>query len=327
MSNDTTTLQFEKLLKLQHLGILKKTRISGNELLACCPFHEDSNPSWGINLETGKSNCFSCGVATGSWPQFWRLILKNYNIDLRDDDNTPPPTRLQVLKSKFSKIISHSKNLPNTPAPGTPGMLEKSDLSRYFDLANQFQDDLDDYIESRVPNHWVLEKFNVMFSKKKNQYLFPIKSGNKKLVGWCIRTFSEPRYLYNTGFKKNQVLFGVDHLVDLVPHLPATPLIITEGPFDVMRTHANGYPNVVGLLGMHPSKNQVKLISQLTDTAVIALDNDSAGQKGTQILLKELEILLGKKNVRLFDWSKVASGKKDLGDLTQEELELGLCTS
>ena len=35
-------------------------KIKENELHCCCPFHNESRPSFGINLETGLFNCFSC---------------------------------------------------------------------------------------------------------------------------------------------------------------------------------------------------------------------------------------------------------------------------
>ena len=30
-------------------------------VMCCCPFHDDKNPSFGINVETLKGHCFSCG--------------------------------------------------------------------------------------------------------------------------------------------------------------------------------------------------------------------------------------------------------------------------
>ena len=35
-------------------------KISGNQLNGCCPFHDDTKPSFGINLKTGLYNCFTC---------------------------------------------------------------------------------------------------------------------------------------------------------------------------------------------------------------------------------------------------------------------------
>lgn len=36
-------------------------KIRGNELICCCPFHDEYRPSFTANIETGLYHCFSCG--------------------------------------------------------------------------------------------------------------------------------------------------------------------------------------------------------------------------------------------------------------------------
>ena len=35
-------------------------KVKGNQISCCCPFHQESKASFGINMETGLYNCFSC---------------------------------------------------------------------------------------------------------------------------------------------------------------------------------------------------------------------------------------------------------------------------
>ena len=44
-------------------GDLENAKPSGDGwMLASCPFHEDANPSFGFNTQTGQWSCFSgCG--------------------------------------------------------------------------------------------------------------------------------------------------------------------------------------------------------------------------------------------------------------------------
>jgi archaellum biogenesis ATPase FlaH len=65
----------------------------GNNYLATCPFHEDHNPSLGINPETGAFHCFGCGIH-GNYKRFLELMgvkemgeFKNSNLDLNNVDN------------------------------------------------------------------------------------------------------------------------------------------------------------------------------------------------------------------------------------------------
>lgn len=37
-------------------------KIRRNELICCCPFHEETRPSFNANMETGLYKCFCCGA-------------------------------------------------------------------------------------------------------------------------------------------------------------------------------------------------------------------------------------------------------------------------
>lgn len=41
---------------------LEDYKIRRNELICCCPFHDDYNPSFNANLENGLYKCFGCGA-------------------------------------------------------------------------------------------------------------------------------------------------------------------------------------------------------------------------------------------------------------------------
>lgn len=58
-----TSENFYYAVVQEALGTLenRKAKIRGNQLQCCCPFHNDSKPSFGINLHTGLFNCLTCG--------------------------------------------------------------------------------------------------------------------------------------------------------------------------------------------------------------------------------------------------------------------------
>ena len=63
METDIQSNKYTKqILKLAQVLDLGEPRVSGNDLNMCCPFHKESNPSFGFNTETGLYNCFSCGA-------------------------------------------------------------------------------------------------------------------------------------------------------------------------------------------------------------------------------------------------------------------------
>lgn len=52
--------------------------IGKDNRLECCPFHEDSTPSFAVNAEENLWNCFGCQQG-GSFIQFYREWLKKYS--------------------------------------------------------------------------------------------------------------------------------------------------------------------------------------------------------------------------------------------------------
>ncbi len=51
---------------------LSRFKANGYRATALCPFHNDRNPSFAVNLETGSFKCFSCGAKGGDVLAFHR---------------------------------------------------------------------------------------------------------------------------------------------------------------------------------------------------------------------------------------------------------------
>jgi DNA primase len=62
---------------LDDLDVKKVQNTNKFQLVGCCPFHDERNPSFSINTESGLWRCFGCGLV-GNLYQF---ISLSYNID------------------------------------------------------------------------------------------------------------------------------------------------------------------------------------------------------------------------------------------------------
>ena len=78
--------------RAEYTAVIKKHKISGDNLLGLCPFHEDSSPSFSVDLKTGKWNCFTEGRG-GNFTSFWAEYY------LGDPDNTKEAYK-QILDRK-----------------------------------------------------------------------------------------------------------------------------------------------------------------------------------------------------------------------------------
>lgn len=57
MTNLDQRLDYKHIFK----NLVKKAKITGDQIFGLCPVHDDNNPSFSADLKTGKCKCFSCG--------------------------------------------------------------------------------------------------------------------------------------------------------------------------------------------------------------------------------------------------------------------------
>ena len=245
-----------------------------------CPFHIDSHASCAINTDKGVWICFA-GCGEGSLYTF----LKAY---------------LDVTDAEIQKYLIPLDT--NTPIP-LVDIIEETELPT-VDLPLNFQ-------ESQFPQ-WIFDRgftkeFLITWGCGKNLYddfIIPIRNYDSRVVGYVSRRQTTlPKYLYNTGLKKSQLLFGADKVQ------PSEFICITEGSLDTMWLNQNGY-QAVALLGIHMSKKQFELCKTLpTKEFVLCLDNDEAGEIGKQRALQQL------KQIAPTTYIKIPQEYKDVQDI------------
>lgn len=101
----------------------RKIKVTGDSLLALCPFHEDSSPSFSVDLNTGQWHCFTEDIG-GNFVSFWakihgtntneayKQILEKYNIAQEKPKPAPKQNRNDNLGSYSIEQYSTDKQLP-----------------------------------------------------------------------------------------------------------------------------------------------------------------------------------------------------------------------
>jgi DNA primase len=284
--------------------------VTGNEAKALCPHpdHDDTSPSWSINLDSGMHHCFSCGFG-GSF-----VYLVIVWTGKKGEEASEWVRRRKV------KDISEGKTERKADRQKYAEITE-ADLWE-FDYAYP-QDELEyrgfDYPEAR----W----FSLMWDHKRDGWIIPFSDAEDKLIGYQFK----PRHgtdgtpiNHPTHLKKSGRIFEGLNYID------GDTLVIVESPLDVVRLYALGYENVVALFGASMDAEQAELIMEKFDKVILAFDDDDAGRRGISKALK----LLNGVEVWIFAYTdpiKMATyyvhGKvtgKDPGDLTRDEFQRGL---
>jgi DNA primase len=142
--------------------------------------------------------------------------------------------------------------------------------------------------------------------------VFPIDDSEGELVGYAGRSLDgcEPRYLFQPGFRKSQVVFNLHRAL----REAGGCAIVVEGFFDCLREHQAGYHNVVALMGVTLSEMQQQLLLSLFPKLVLMLDGGEAGRRASQQLATRLK---GKVSLCVV---KVPNGRQP-DQLSREEME------
>ncbi len=260
--------------------------IDRDEFSIPCPLHLDTHASCSINTKKGVWICFA-GCGQGSLLGFIKQLL--------DFD----AVALQKFLSKFNTAFTPLQTQKIINEPNQETLLPQSFIA---DMYPQ-------WIYDRGFN----KEFLISWGCGTNIYedlIIPIREPTAKVVGFVSRRQNvDPKYMYSTGLKKSQLLFGADKIQ------PSDFICITEGSLDTMWLQQNGYQSVA-LLGIHLSAMQARLLRSLpTKEFVLCLDNDKAGQVGREKALWRL------KKIAQTSYINIPDPYKDVQDI-REKIQL-----
>lgn len=144
------------------------------------------------------------------------------------------------------------------------------------------QKDVEDYLVNKVNK--VYDVYNVGLKTqgfgKTHKLVIPYKDPIGRLKGFIVRTIKkgiEPKYLYSKGLKRD-ILFNLNEA-----RRGEKDLIVTEGYLDALISTQREIKGVVATGGSRLTKAQLEnSIKYKVKSFILALDNDKAGQDGTE---------------------------------------------
>jgi DNA primase len=283
-------MNMEELIiaKLEKLG--KKYKKSGDHyIISQClnPKHNDSHPSFSINLETGVGFCFTCEYKVNK--NFWiDENADNYDELIRESQYNQIKRRLKKDEKNEYKFILPPKN-------------------------------------AEVPDGWrglkkeIIEKYQLYithYGLYKNRVIFPFYEG-EKLVGFNSRALypdMQPKYLYAKNIDLKSIVYPDFGYSDTI--------VVVEGVMDALSLIQDGIPAIANLgLALNFNENKIeKLLRKGVTKIYLMFDNDKAGKeaykKFFQSNLKEFfDLDYGYKHKKLKNF--YSSNYKDYNDYLQ----------
>ena len=297
----------------------------GKNYFGICPFHDDHSPSMSVSPERQMFKCFTCGVGGNvftfvskyediSFIEAVKKVAEYANIPL-DIKNISKKESIHKKEYEIMDMVVkiYQNNLNTINGKKAQEYLNKRNIDdktcNLFKIGYALNDNtyLYNILSKKYKNKELddLGLINVSgvdgYDKFINRLMIPITDEYNQVVGFTGRIIEKddtsPKYINTketTIYKKGHILFNYYNAKESAKALKS--IIIVEGNMDAIRMYANGYQNVVALMGTSLTKEQIDLIKKLRASVTLLLDSDNAGETAT---ITNGEILL-KNNIETF---------------------------
>ncbi|WP_434323508.1 DNA primase [Mycoplasma capricolum] len=309
-----------------YLHLIKK----GNNYLAICPFHNDSNPSLTISPQKKIYTCFSC-KATGNVINFikdyehvdfltaLKTVCEKSNIQLDELKDFHQPIK-DLESEMILKLNSEANDIFKTTLFSNLGSnaleylksrnisieeIKKFEIGFASDKTNLVQKLLD-----KNYNSLDIEKANLgiitnSYNKDYfiNRIIFPIKDESNHIIGFSGRSYTkdnEPKYLNtkeNKVFKKSHLAYNIANALKISKVLKQ--IIVLEGFMDVISLSRININNTIALMGTSLSNYHLELFKKHNLEVLLFLDGDDPGVQANIKISHQL--LKQQINVKIID--------------------------
>lgn len=269
---EAVIVELKKQLDNEGIDRLGKIKKSGNNIMVSCPVHKDGQerkPSCGVSLKNGIVHCFTCDYVA-DLSQFISICFNKH-------DNGKFGARWLVRNfiNYEGRHFSLETNdvIDNDNEPTNETELEKY---RYFHP----------YMYKRKLTEEVIYQFDIGYDSETECITFPVrdKDGNLKFI--FRRSVNSKFFSIPQDADKGSVLYGLNEVYKI---LPVKNIIVCESIIDALTCWGNNRP-AVALMQAIATKTQVELLRKLpVKTITLALDNDNAGQAGSERIKKALK--------------------------------------
>ena len=283
----------------------------GRNYVAVCPFHDDHSPSLVVSKERQMFNCFTC--RTGG--NVFTFVMKyenvgfieaikivadkiGYNLNIgnlsdftsqnKEDYEIMDFAQKYYLNNIFTKDgIAARKYLEKRGID--EAIIKEFNIGVALDSKDTLYKLLTNkkYSLDKLVNLGLANKFDAnVYDTFSKRIMIPIENLKGQVVGFTGRIYNgevdTAKYM-NTKeteiFKKGNILFNYHNARQSIRE--EKKVIVVEGNMDAIKLSASGIKNVVALMGVALSKEQIDVLKKLKVPIILMLDNDSDGVEAT----------------------------------------------
>jgi DNA primase len=263
---------------------------TGNWVMSCCPIHVESRPSFGISKEAPyHCNCFYCGYL-GTIDV---LIEKSLDLDEGEGMKVLLSTYIFEEKHEQFDMVGYIENRRNDYM--IPCLPESTLESIRQPVSNEWIYSVGmTYMHQRGFTDHTLSTYGITVDTATETIVFPQRTRTgelrfiqKRKIG---SKYHGAKFINEGSPIKKDIVFGLHFINALRTTKDRIKRVrVVESPTDCMANYQVGIP-AVSINGVILFKNQVSELQMAGVTEVdLMLDNDQAGQKGTEDAAKMLD--------------------------------------
>lgn len=290
---------------------------AGKNYMACCPFHNEKTPSFTVNREKQFYHCFGCGAhgnAIDFLMNYERLefvdaieeLASQHGLEVpREQSGNPAhnsgPDRqlrkeghalLEAIAQFYQSQLRHHGDSQQVISYLKQRGLDGNTAKRWelgyappeWDaLLTQFGQSEQQRQQLVQLGMLTRSDGGKLYDRFRGRLMFPIRDKRGKVCGFGGRVLAAdngPKYLNSPEtplFHKGLELYGLHQLKQNNPQVEQ--VIVVEGYMDVVALSQAGVNNAVAALGTATTRDQLQLLSRLSDTIIFCYDGDNAGRE------------------------------------------------
>lgn len=290
----------------------------GRHFLARCPFHQEKTPSFIVSPELQIFKCFGCGKAGDVFTfvqEYERIdfrealeqLAKLAGITLvRSSGFTQEESRRKTLiglnqeTARFYNYILTSHPLGKTAlnyvltrgialstiktfqigfSPSNPQLLVNYLSKKGFKIADLLASGT--FGQSQYGSGQLYDRFQ-------GRLTFALSDYRGQVLGFSGRVLPNAKpdlakYINSPEteiYHKSQMLYGLHLAKESIRK--SNSVIVVEGEFDMISPYQIGVTNIVALKGTAFTPEQLQLLKRYTDTLILGLDSDFAGNNAAR---------------------------------------------
>ncbi|MFA7576717.1 MAG: DNA primase [Candidatus Muiribacteriota bacterium] len=283
---------------------------NGKNYTGLCPFHNEDTPSFYVDSEKKLFHCFGC-KKSGNPIQFVQekenlgfveaceFLAERIGLEIEYDGVI---TEKELRKKKYFELASKAAQIFTSKLKKNHKALNylkarkiNSEMIKKFEIGfsdGSLGDNFSDEEKKLLSEIGLLKEKNSDFTESFYlRIIFPLKDKYGRVCGFAGRAIDENdkvKYLNSPNsilYDKSKMIYGIEKAKKFINSNDFS--ILTEGYFDCIRLHEQGFSNAVAVSGTKVSDYQLNDLKSFSPNIVLLFDGDNAGREANMLLCEK----------------------------------------